>query len=155
MTYPDFVQSWLQEAEAALPDERSRMQARHALEEAYRAACKAGQAENAAWQTALAQTGAPAQYLARTRQAEERQSRKTARVLFLLAAVCAVYLAARVALTGFAPDTAGVYRNPVVAVMGGSGADMGFAAGFGLLCLAAGCYFRRRLGQHRHTDSEA
>lgn len=31
------------------------------------------------------------------------------------AAVCLVYLAARIALTSFAPDTERVYRNPFIA----------------------------------------
>lgn len=153
--YPDFVQRWLTEAEAALPDDQQRLQARHALEEAYRAACARGPEGDAAWQAALDEVGTVAQYLERTQQKELAFSRKCACGFFAAAAVCLVYLVARIALTSFAPDAAQVYRNPSIVVNSGSGADMGFAVGIGLLCLAVGIYFRRQLAQRKQRGGNA
>lgn len=153
--YPDFVQRWLTEAEAALPDDQQRLQARHALEEAYRAACARGLESNAAWQAALDEVGTVAQYLEHTQQKELAFSRKCARSFFAAAAVCLIYLAVRIALTSFAPDAKQVYRNPSIVVTSGSGADMGFAVGIGLLCLAVGIYFRRQFSQQKQRGSDA
>lgn len=46
--YPDFVQRWLDEAKAAVPDDRAFLQARHALEDACRAARARGLDDTAA-----------------------------------------------------------------------------------------------------------
>lgn len=152
-TKPDFVLQWLEQSQRLFAgDDTAQLQARHAVEEAYRDAVKQGVAGEDAWRKALQTVGTVSAYGKAVYEKEVRSLRRSILVLFVLAAAGALYAAVQMAFIFSTPigELTAPSSSPTIA--SGAGAVLGGAIGLCLLCLGIGLYRCWQLCQFRQKN---
>lgn len=152
-TKPDFVVQWLEQSQRLFAgDDAAQLQARHAVEEAYREAVKQGVAGEDAWRKALQTVGTVSAYGKAVYQKEVRSFRRSIVVLFVVAAVGALYAAVQMAMIFSTPLDVLNARSSSPTIASGAGAGLGGAIGLCLLCLGIGLYRCWQLRQFQQKN---